>query len=237
MVNLNRLAPHIESDAKTVSVHRRLERFFREVRLDGAEVGAWSSPPWGWLASHGHSAMDRTNWKVRQDRNERSGAVGDGEPRLRAAVLEPAWQGGQLEHRRAHRPDDKFIATFPDQKVASFAGDREFIGNRWIAWVQEHEIPHVLRLREGMKVFDPVHEPDRSRSTCSPPATWPSARADRRVAHRPVRSAEASPPVRIVIMRLDSGEVLALASRTGPTGALALDPKSWRKRSNCCSAR
>ena len=37
-VNLNRLAPHIDSAAQTDSVHRRLERFFNEVALNEAEV-------------------------------------------------------------------------------------------------------------------------------------------------------------------------------------------------------
>jgi hypothetical protein len=37
-VNLNRLAPHIDSTAQIGSVHRRLERFFNEVELNEAEV-------------------------------------------------------------------------------------------------------------------------------------------------------------------------------------------------------
>ena len=46
-VNLNRLAPYIESGAKTASLHRRLERFFSEVRPNDAEWHAQPWRPWG----------------------------------------------------------------------------------------------------------------------------------------------------------------------------------------------
>jgi hypothetical protein len=63
-VNLNRLAPHIESDAKTASVHRRLERFFSEVRLNDAEVARATVATLGLCRKPWHLAMDRANWKL-----------------------------------------------------------------------------------------------------------------------------------------------------------------------------
>lgn len=63
MVNLNRLAPHIESKAQTASVHRRLERFFREVHLNAAAVARLSVSVLGLCGRPWHLAMDRTNWK------------------------------------------------------------------------------------------------------------------------------------------------------------------------------
>ncbi len=37
-VSLWCLAGHVKSDAKTLSIHRRLERFFQKVRLDGSNT-------------------------------------------------------------------------------------------------------------------------------------------------------------------------------------------------------
>ena len=65
-VNLNRLAPHIESDVKAASVHRRLVRFFSEVRLNDAEVARATVATLGLCGKPWHLAMDRTNWKPGQ---------------------------------------------------------------------------------------------------------------------------------------------------------------------------
>lgn len=61
-VNLNRLAPHIDSAAQTASVHRRLERFFDEVELNDAEVARLVVAALGLQGKPWHLALDRTNW-------------------------------------------------------------------------------------------------------------------------------------------------------------------------------
>ena len=158
-VNLNRLAPYIESDAKTASVHRRLERFFSEVHLDVVEVArlvvsalALGGRPW-------HLAIDRTNWKFgRTDLNVLvlSVAVGEVCVPLFWSLLDKAGCSSTAERIDLMQ---SFLVAFPDQKVASFTGDREFIGNVWIAWLHDNDIPYVLRLRESMKVFNAEHVP------------------------------------------------------------------------------
>jgi hypothetical protein len=226
-VNLNRLAPHIESDAKTASVHRRLERFFSEVRLNDAEVARATVASLGLCGKPWHLAMDRTNWKLgKTDLNVLvlSVAVNQVCVPLLWTVLDKAGNSNTDERIDLMQ---SFLDTFPNQKLASFAGDREFIGNRWIAWLQQKGIPHVVRLREGMKVFDAAHAPAsitqhaarlKSGETLALAGDWRIGPSE----------AEASPPVRIVIMRLETGELLALASRTSPKRALALYRKRWK---------
>jgi hypothetical protein len=226
-VNLNRLAPHIESKAKTASVYRRLERFFSEVRLNHAEVAHATVAMLGLRGKPWHLAMDRTNWKFgKTDLNVLvlSVAVNQVCVPLFWTVLDKAGNSNTAERIDLMQT---FLAAFPNQKIASFTGDREFIGNRWIAWLQENRIPHVLRLREGMKVFNAAHAPASIAQHAArlKPGQTLALTGDWRIGPS---EAEASPPVRIVIMRLDTGELLALASRTSPKRALARYRKRWK---------
>lgn len=44
---------------------------------------------------------------------------------------------------------DRLRKMFPDLKIASLMGDREFIGDSWMADVRAKKIPFILRLREN----------------------------------------------------------------------------------------
>ncbi len=226
-VNLNRLAAHIESAAQTASVHRRLERFFSEVRLDPVEVARLTVSVLGLGGKPWHLAMDRTNWKFgRTDLNVLvlSVAVDQVCVPLLWTILDKAGCSSTAERIDLMQ---SFLSAFPDQKLASFAGDREFIGNKWISWLHDNGVPYVLRLREGMKVFDAAHVPGaiaRHAAGLKPGQTRPLAGRWRIGPNE----TDASPPLRIVIKRLATGELLALASRTGPARALAQYRKRWK---------
>jgi hypothetical protein len=226
-VNLNRLAPHIESAAQTASVHRRLERFFNEVKLNETEVArlvvsalALAGKPW-------HLAMDRTNWQFgKTDLNilVLSIAWGDVCVPLFWRVLDKAGNSNAVERIDIMQT---YLDAFPDQPVASFTGDREFIGNSWIAWLQNKGIPHFLRLREDMKIFDASHAP----LALAQHAAYLKA-GERLVLKGWWRiggcEKDASPPVRVVVLRLQTGELLTIASRSRPTRALAIYRKRWK---------
>ena len=127
-VNLNRLAPHIESAAQTASVHRRLERFFNEVRLDEGEVATLVVAALGLAGKPWHLAMDRTNWQFgKTDLNILVLSVAHGEVcvPLFWRVLDKAGNSNAGERIELMQ---SFKDTFPDQPIASFTGDREFIG-------------------------------------------------------------------------------------------------------------
>ena len=121
-VSLTRLAACIDSSAQIASVHRRLERFFSDVRLNEADVARLvvalplAAKPW-------HLAIDRTNWKFgKTDLNLLIG-VAHGEVCIPLfwRVLDKAGNS-----HTAERIDlmQVFKATFPDQPVASLTGDR-----------------------------------------------------------------------------------------------------------------
>src|SRR3954465_6846377 len=158
-VNLTRLAPYIDSAAQITSVHRRLERFFSDVRLNQAEVArlvvaavSLSAQPW-------HLAIERTNWQFgKTDLNILVLSVAHGNVCIPLfwRVLDKAGNSNTAERIDLMQV---FKATFPDQAVASLTGDREFIANAWIEWLQQAAIPHFLRLREDMHVFNDNHAP------------------------------------------------------------------------------
>ena len=49
---------------------------------------------------------------------------------------------------------DRLHAAFPDMKIAALMGDREFVGDAWMAYLQSQRILFVLRLRENQYVRD-----------------------------------------------------------------------------------
>ena len=117
-VNLNQLAPRIESAAETVLVRRRFERFFNEFHLNGVEVVRLTVPVL-WLCGRPLPSDGSHKPGVRQDRSERIRNFGCPWQGLRAAFVDHSGQGGLFEHRRAQRSDAELPDCVPDQKVAS----------------------------------------------------------------------------------------------------------------------
>jgi hypothetical protein len=170
-VNLTRLAAYLDSPAQITSVHRRLERFFHDVRLNEADVAQLVVAALSLAAKPWHLAIDRTNWQFgKTDLNLLVLSVAHGGVcvPLFWRVLDKAGNSNTAERIDLMQV---FKATFPNQlaeraddhkrsasgPVASLTGDREFIGNAWIEWLQQAAIPHFLRLREDMPVFNDGH--------------------------------------------------------------------------------
>jgi hypothetical protein len=42
-----------------------------------------------------------------------------------------------------------FIEVFGRERIEALTGDREFIGVKWLAWINEHNIQYVIRLKEN----------------------------------------------------------------------------------------
>jgi hypothetical protein len=240
-VSLTRLAACIDSKAQIASVHRRLERFFSDVRLNEADVARLVVAALSLAAKPWHLAIDRTNWQFgKTDLNLLVLSVAHGEVciPLFCRVLDKAGTSNTAERIDLMQV---FQATFPDQlakraddhkrsasgPVASLTGDREFIGNAWIEWLQHAAIPHFLRLREDMHVFNDSHAPVSLRQHAAHLKT--GQRLVLKGCWRVGGSARnASPPVRIVIRRLKGGALLIIASRSRPQHALKIYRQRWK---------
>lgn len=120
---------------------------------------------------------------------------------------------------RAALPD-RLHGTFPDLRISMPAGDREFIGDAWTAHLERRKIPFVPRLRENQHVVRAGHE------------TWTIAAIARSLkpggkmilqglCRLGRDGGSEAPAVRLAILRLASGELLAPACSSAPRHAFA----------------
>jgi Transposase DDE domain len=225
-VCLWRLAAYVASTAQTASVRRRFYRFFQYARLDGAMAAHVVVDLLGLRGKPWVLAIDRTNWDF-------------GKTTINILMISVTWNGIGIpllwtllptagNSHTSERTDllDRLRAAFPDLKIAALMGDREFIGDAWMSYLHRENIPFVLRLRENQHVLREgyaavpisliarhlkVREKMIVNGTC-------------RLGHHNETS---SAPVRLVVMRLASGELLALACSGNPRLALARYRQRW----------
>lgn len=220
-VCLWRLAAHAPSSAQTDSVRRRFYRFFQFMHIDTCTAARVTVGLLGLDGKPWTLTIDRTNWDF-------------GRVSINILMIAVIWNGvgiplvwtflpgkGNSSTQLRTQLLDRLRVTFPDMKVSMLMGDREFIGGHWMTYLAENNANFVLRLRDNQFVTRDGY------------ATWPIAR----IAHRlkPGQSMRLKgachlkdgPPLRIVIMRLKSGELLALACSCRPARALALYRQRW----------
>jgi hypothetical protein len=100
-------------------------------------------------------AMDRTNWKF-------------GQTNINILALTVVYDGvsfpilfTMLDKRgNSHTNErialvNRFIKLFGKEKIEALLGDREFIGEDWVAYLNTNKIGYYLRIRENFYVFDP----------------------------------------------------------------------------------
>ena len=221
-----RLAAYVASMAQTDSVRRRFYRFFQFVRLDSTlaahvvvELLGLGSKPWV-------LAIDRTNWDF-------------GKTTINILMISVTWNGmgipllwmllptaGNSHTLERTELLDRLRAAFPDLKIAALMGDREFIGDAWMTYLQRQNIPFILRLRENQHVLREGYV------AMSIAAIARHLRIGERMivngCCRLGRHDETlSSPVRLVVMRLASGELLALACSGSARHALARYRQRW----------
>lgn len=225
--SLWRLAAHANSPAKTMSVHRRFERFFQHVRFDGDEIARFLVQATGLAGKPWYLALDRTNWKFgRCHINILMLGIVHGKVCIPLfwCLLDKAGNSNAGERICLMA---RLLKAFPDQKIACLTGDREFIGDEWMFWLHEQEIPFVLRLRENMHIRNESHVPVRLSVHAQGlkrtekhilEGTWSVGRD----------GDNPGAPVRIALMRLKTGELLAVAaSRVPVRKALAVYRGRW----------
>ncbi len=219
-----RLAAHVATAAQTASVRRRFYRFFQYVELDATAVARIVVDLLGLRSKPWVLAMDRTNWDF-------------GKTPINILMVSVIWKGMGIPLIWTLLPSagnsntktrvcllNRLQKAFPDLKIAALMGDREFIGDQWMAYLKHQQIPFVLRLRENQYVAREGYE------------TWTVAgiagrleRGQKMIVKGWCRlgAAGQSPAVRLVIMRLKTGELLALAASGNPRRALSDYRRRW----------
>ncbi len=151
-VSLWRLAAHVATEAQTASVRRHFYRFLQFVRLDAATAAQLVIALLGLEGKPWVLAIDRTNWEF-------------GRSAINILMVSVEWRGIGIpliftllpkagNSSTGARADllGRLNRVFPDMEIAGLSGDREFIGQEWMAYLAAERIPFTLRLRENQYV-------------------------------------------------------------------------------------
>ena len=227
-VSLWRLAGPVDARAKTLSVHRRFERFFfQHVCFDEGciarllvHIMGLSGKPWP-------LALDRTNWKFgRCHINILMLAI------IHQKLCIPLFwvlldKAGNSNAKERTDLMAKLNKVFPGQPIASLSGDRDFIRETWMHWLYKQGIPFVLRLKENMFIWKEGYVPVKlsaharhlkKRQKRILKGTWYLGRDPEKQ----------TTPIKIAMMRLKTGEMLIVAtSRIRIKSALPIYRNRW----------
>lgn len=148
-VNLTHLAGHLPGDASHASAYRRLQRFFQFVHLDADRLALLVVHMLN-LGREIDLALDRTNWKIGST-NINVLVLAIVTRRFRVPLL---WsliphQGNSNTQQRIALMQ-RYLALFGASSIKCLFADREFIGARWMDFLNENNIPFVIRVREDM---------------------------------------------------------------------------------------
>ena len=153
-VNFEKLACSFDSEVKTDSSLRRIQRFISEYVLDTDLIARFifsllpHKPPY-------RLAMDRTNWKF-------------GSKDINILVLAIVYKGvafpvlykmlpkfGNSSTQERIELIQRFIHLFGSGSIECLLADREFIGQNWISWLNNLVIRYHIRIRENFWVDIP----------------------------------------------------------------------------------
>jgi hypothetical protein len=195
-VNFAELATAFSGAAKTDSHYRRIQRFFKAVKIQQDMVAklVTSFLPYDQYVL----SMDRTNWML-------------GCFSINFLVLSIVHQGtafpilwiflpkkGNSNTKEHIEIIDQFLAIFGSYKIQYLTADREFIGEEWFRYLINHGIEFRLRIKKNMKI-------SRSTGQLSPAANF-------------FRSLPVSTECCLVGRRLVCGHLLYITGMRLPSG-------------------
>lgn len=219
-VNLSHVASERPAGVRVASTYRRLQRFFQKVDL-GPD---WSAPLVARLLGLGgawHLALDRTQWQV-GSRDVNFLVLAAVTRRFRVPLIWSVLDGrgcSDTEQRIALMR--RYLALFDVSTVRLLLADREFVGARWIGFLNENSIPFAIRLRGDIRVVSEAgHE------------LTLAAHLGRRGRTRFFRGRLAAgggtaPLLRFGVKRLEGGEILAVVTNRAAPEALAAYARRW----------
>jgi len=153
-VTFEKLANTFDSKANSESSLRRIQRFIASFSLDSDLIArlVFSLLP---NQDKVKLTIDRTNWKFGQtDINIfMLGVVYKGVafPLLFSMLSKRGNSNSQERIDLVNR----FIKLFGKEKIESLVADREFVGNKWLKYLNYNEIKYYIRIRNNFKVFIP----------------------------------------------------------------------------------
>jgi len=153
-VGFEKLATAFDSKADTSSSLRRIQRFMAAYLLDTDLIAKLifsllpHKPPY-------RLAMDRTNWKF-------------GQQNINVLVLAVVYHGvafpllfkllpkfGNSNTNERVELLERFIHLFGAESLDCLTADREFVGEKWIKYLNDNWIRYYIRIRENFWVLQP----------------------------------------------------------------------------------
>jgi hypothetical protein len=144
-VQFKEIAMHIVTQAKTTSIERTIQSFFKDDEFDYAQVCAWLLmflPPGKLMLS-----IDRTEWDFGKYQCNILMIVANNN----GIGIPLYWQ--LLDNRSGNsnsmnRCDllAKLLAVIGKERIAVIVGDREFIGSKWFKYLKDNNINFCMRL-------------------------------------------------------------------------------------------
>ena len=153
-VGFDKLSTAFNSMADPASSLRRIQRFIAKYQLDCDIIARLifrllpHKPPY-------RLAMDRTNWKF-------------GELNINVLVIAVIYQRisfplmfkllpkvGNSNTKERIELIERFIRLFGTQALGCLTADREFVGEKWIKYLNDQNIRYYIRIRENFWVLQP----------------------------------------------------------------------------------
>jgi len=153
-VGFDKLSTAFNSMADPASSLRRIQRFIAKYQLDCDVIARLifrllpHKPPY-------RLAMDRTNWKF-------------GELNINVLVIAVIYHGlsfplmfkllpkaGNSNTKERIELIERFIRLFGTQALGCLTADREFVGEKWIKYLNDQNIRYYIRIRENFWVLQP----------------------------------------------------------------------------------
>ena len=229
-VNLSHLACHFPGRARSSSNYRRLQRFFEQVDFDYDRLAEFLVAMMGLQAGPWRLTMDRTNWRLgRRDVNILMIGIVN-----RAIAIPVCWRvldkAGNSNTKERIAILEHVLRLFGVDKIASLLADREFIGDAWLAWLQEKAIPFHIRIRSNIKIANTRGRMVKAREAVSRPGqTRGKPHPLQRQAPLGGQKTQGQARLRRPRSISRAGELLIVVTRsTRPRRALAIYAQRWQ---------
>jgi hypothetical protein len=150
-VNLSHLACERAGSTQISSTYRRLQRFFQHVSLPEDWSARLVVRLLG-LSGAWYLCLDRTNWKIgTRDVNILMLAIATQRFRvpLMWTMLDKAGNSNTDERIALMQ---RYLALFGAESIQFLLADREFIGLKWLNFLEDSGIPFAIRVKAGLLV-------------------------------------------------------------------------------------
>jgi hypothetical protein len=151
-VNLTQLALTIEGKGNQASRYRKLQRFFANVTLSWTGIANLIVKMVGIESEKWLLAIDRTNWKFgKLDINILVLSIC-----YKSIAIPILWdmlpKAGASNSFERQQLMERFISVFGVNKISALLGDREFIGDLWLKFLNDNMIPFYIRIKGNITI-------------------------------------------------------------------------------------